>query len=50
MFLGVCASGVSKLASKCPGYDYIAALTMAGVDTLRCRREELTRRFFTRPT
>jgi len=31
-------------------YDYITALTIAGVDTLRSRREELTRRFFTRPT
>ena len=29
---------------------YITALTIAGVDTLRSRREELTRRFFTRPT
>jgi len=26
------------------------ALTIAGVNTLRSRREELTRRFFTRPT
>jgi len=33
-----------------PGYDYTTALTIAGVNTLRCRREELTRRFFTRPT
>jgi len=31
-------------------YDCTTALTMAGVDTLRSRREELTRRFFTRPT
>jgi len=33
-----------------PGYDYTTALTIAGVDTLRSRRDELTRRFFTRPT
>ena len=33
-----------------PGYDCTTALTIAGVDTLRSRREELTRRFFTRPT
>jgi len=31
-----------------PGYDYTTALTIAGVDTLRSRRDELTRRFFTR--
>ena len=33
-----------------PGYDCTTALTIAGVDTLRSRHEELTRRFFTRPT
>jgi len=33
-----------------PGYDYTTTLTIAGVDMLRSRRDELTRRFFTRPT
>jgi len=28
------------------GIEYRAALTIAGVDTLRSRREELTRRFY----
>jgi len=31
-----------------PGDNYTAALTIAGVDTLRSRRDALTRRFFTR--
>ena len=31
-----------------PGYDYKTALINGGVDTLRSRREELTRRFFVR--
>ena len=31
-----------------PGDNYTAALTIAGIDTLRSRRETLTRRFFTR--
>jgi len=31
-----------------PGDNYTGALTTAGVDTLRSRRETLTRRFFTR--
>jgi len=30
------------------GCDYKSALTIAGVDTLQRRREELTRRFFSR--
>jgi len=30
-----------------PGDNYTAALTIAGVDTLRSRRDALTRRFFT---
>ena len=30
-----------------PGDNYTVALTIAGVDTLRSRRETLTRRFFT---
>ena len=30
------------------GDNYTGALTIAGVDTLRSRRETLTRRFFTR--
>ena len=33
-----------------PGYDGTTALTIAGVDALRSCCEELTRRFFTRPT
>ena len=31
-----------------PSYDHTTALTIAGVDSLRSRREELARRFFTR--
>ena len=42
----LCMSGSSQVIF--PGYDYKTALINGGVDTLRSRREELTRRFFVR--